>query len=179
MYPEDSSRAKSGANQVAKIKPNASGKLGVEGRAQKMSRQASSAEMTGASTNAASRLTKAGRTTKSAKRTSYCNTTALREKSSMRNITPQDLYNPTPNLENIRRNLQEFAKIRKMSVGETTAPLHNASNYHNPGYNPYFNPNLPMANGSPNYSAPQQGSQASVPQPTNNTPPPPSRQGGG
>ena len=98
MYPEDSSRAKSGANQVAKIKPNASSKLGVEGRAQKMSRQASSAEMTGASTNAASRLTKAGRTTKSAKRTSYCNTTALREKSSMRNITPQDLYNPTQHL---------------------------------------------------------------------------------
>ena len=76
---------------------------------------------------------------------------------------------PTSNLERIRRNLQEFAKIRKMSVGETTAPLHNASNYHNPGYNPYFNPNLPMANGTSNY-APQQGSQASVPQPTNNTP---------
>ena len=36
---------------------------------------------------------------------------------------------------------------------------------------------LPMANGTPNYSAPQQGSnQASVPQPTNNTPP---RQEGG
>ena len=29
---------------------------------------------------------------------------------------------PTSNLESIRRNLQEFAKIRKMSVGETTAP---------------------------------------------------------
>ena len=80
---------------------------------------------------------------------------------------------PTSNLESIRRNLQEFAKIRKMSVGETTAPLHNASNYHNPGYNPYFNPNLPMANGT---YAPQQGSQGSVPQPSNNTP---SRQGGG
>ena len=84
---------------------------------------------------------------------------------------------PTSNLESIRRNLQEFAKIRKMSVGETTAHLQNASNYHNPGYNPYFNPNLPLANGTLNYSAPQQGSnQASIQPPTNNPPP---RQGGG
>ena len=76
---------------------------------------------------------------------------------------------PTSNLKSIRRNLQEFAKIRKMSVGETTAHLQNASNYHNPGYNPYFSPNLPLSNGPPNYSVPQQGSnQASVPQPTNN-----------
>ena len=83
---------------------------------------------------------------------------------------------PTSNLENIRRNLQEFAKIRKMSVGETTAHLQNASNYHNPVYNPYFNSNLPLTNGPPNYTVPPQGSnQTSLPQSTNN---PPTRQGG-
>ena len=88
MYPEDSARAKSGANQKAKILPNAVGNYRVESRAKKMSREASSVEMAGASTKAASRLTKAGLTTKSGKRTSHCDTTALREKSSMRNITP-------------------------------------------------------------------------------------------
>ena len=74
--------------------------------------------MTGASTNPASRLTMAGRTVKGAKRASHCNTTALREKSSMRNITPQDLYNPTQHLgKAIVSHLQpeaEFAdKVRK------------------------------------------------------------------
>ena len=83
---------------------------------------------------------------------------------------------PTSNLESIRRNLQEFHKIRKMSVGETTAHLKNASNYHNPGYNPYFSSNLPLTNGPPNNIIPSQGAnQTSLPQPTNS---PPTRQGG-
>ena len=83
---------------------------------------------------------------------------------------------PTSNLESTLRNFQEFHKIRKMSVGETTAHLKNASNYHNPGYNPYFSPNLPLTNGPPNYTVPPQGSnQISLPQSTNN---PPTRQGG-
>ncbi len=47
---------------------------------------------------------------------------------------------PTSNVENIRRNLQEFHRIRKMSVGESTAHL-KTSNYHNPGFNPYFSSN--------------------------------------
>ena len=64
---------------------------------------------------------------------------------------------PTSNLENIRRNLQEFVKIRRMSMGSLPIPLQSTSSYHNPGFNPYFN-----SNGPPNYVPPQGYNQAMV-----------------
>ena len=76
-------------------------------------------------------------------------------------IKPRGGTHPTSNLENIRRNLQEFHKIRKMSVGESTAHL-NAPNYHNPGY-PYYSSNLPLTTGPPNYTVPPQGSSQVLP----------------
>ena len=58
----------------------------------------------------------------------------------------------TSNLENIRRNLQEFVKIRRMCMGSLPIPLQSTSSYHNPGFNPYFN-----SNGPSNYNVPPQG----------------------
>ena len=80
---------------------------------------------------------------------------------------------PVSNLEGIRRNLQEFHRIRKMSVGEGSNPL-NAANYHNPGINPYYNSNLPLNNAPHNYVAPQ-GSGQALPQPSSS---PSARPGG-
>ena len=62
---------------------------------------------------------------------------------------------PTSNLENIRRNLQEFVKIRRMSMGSLPISLQGTSSYQTPGFNPYFNPN-----GPPNYVPPQGYNQA-------------------
>ena len=45
---------------------------------------------------------------------------------------------PVSSLEGIRRNLQEFHRIRKMSVGEGSSHL-NAANYYNPGFDPHYN----------------------------------------
>ena len=63
----------------------------------------------------------------------------------------------TSNLENIRRNLQEFMKILRMSIGSLPIPLQGTSSYQNPGFNPYFN-----SNGPPNYVPPQGYNQAMV-----------------
>ena len=71
---------------------------------------------------------------------------------------------PVSSLEGIRKNLQEFHRIRKMSVGEGSNHL-NATNYYNPGFNPHYNQNLPLNNGPPNY--PSQGSGQSLPPPNN------------
>ena len=71
---------------------------------------------------------------------------------------------PVSNLEGIRRNLQEFHRIRKMSVGEGSNHL-NATNYYNPGFNTHYNQNLPLNNGPPNYAP--QGSGQILPPPNN------------
>ena len=72
---------------------------------------------------------------------------------------------PVSSLEGIKKNLQEFHRIRKMSVGEGSNHL-NTTNYYNPGFNPHYNPNLPLNNGPPNYVAPQ-GSGQALPPPNN------------
>ena len=71
---------------------------------------------------------------------------------------------PVSSLEGIRRNLQEFHRIRKMSVGEGSNHL-NTTNYYNPGFNPHYNQNLSLNNGPPNYAP--QGSGQSLPPPNN------------
>ena len=63
---------------------------------------------------------------------------------------------PVSNLEGIRRNLQEFHRIRKMSVGEGSNHL-NTTNYYNPGFNPHYNQNLSLNSGPPNYIPPGPG----------------------
>ena len=63
---------------------------------------------------------------------------------------------PVSSLEGIRRNLQEFHRIRKMSVGEGSNHL-NTTNYYNPGFNPHYNQNLSLNSGPPNYIPPGPG----------------------
>ena len=71
---------------------------------------------------------------------------------------------PVSSLEGIRRNLQEFHRIRKMSVGEGSNHL-NTTNYYNPGFNPHYNQNLSLNSGPPNYIPPGPGQ--SLPPPNN------------
>ena len=44
-----------------------------------------------------------------------------------------------------------------MSVVDLPVPLQNTSSYHNFGFHPHFNPNMPMFNGPSNYNIPPQG----------------------
>ena len=58
---------------------------------------------------------------------------------------------PVSSLEGIRRNLQEFHRIRKMSVGERGSNHLNTTSYYNPAFNPHYNQNLSLNSGPPNY----------------------------